>query len=89
MKTGPKTFNFFHNILRPDDPNYVTIDRHAYAIAKGDNAERLTQKQYLDVANHYVRSANRLGILPNQLQAVLWVDYRTKYVNTFKEFCPF
>src|SRR5690348_11108139 len=32
-KTGAKTYNFFHNLLEPDNSAFVTIDRHGYFIA--------------------------------------------------------
>lgn len=89
LKTGPKTLNFFYNLWQPDNPDFVTIDRHAYTVATGEQYIRLTVKQYRDVAEHYMRAAKRLDILPNQLQSTLWVDYRKKQDIKFAEFCPF
>jgi hypothetical protein len=75
-KTGPKTFYFYLCILGCNQS--VCIDRHAYTIATGETYKGLTPKQYRLVAEHYQKSAKRLGVMPSQLQAVLWVDYRNK-----------
>ncbi len=72
LKTGAKTYNFYLNILNPYESKEVTIDRHAYAIATGEVYRGLTPNQYSLVAAHYVKQAEKLGILPLQLQAVLW-----------------
>lgn len=88
-KTGAKTYNFFYNIWQPENPDYVCIDRHAYLIATNDIYTGLTPKQYEKVANHYRKSAKKLGVLPNQLQSVLWVDYRLKEQIQFANKCPF
>ena len=86
MKTGPKTYNFFRNIWQPGNPDYVTIDRHAYTIATAKEYRQLTPKQYRDIAEHYMRAADKLDVLPSQLQATLWVDYRKKQEIKFPEF---
>lgn len=87
--TGPKTYYFFRCILFPDSPEYVCIDRHAYTIATGDTYKGLTPKQYRLVADHYKRAAKRLNVMPSQLQAVLWVDYRNKLTKTLDKEIPF
>lgn len=89
VTTGPKTFNFFRNILDPTDSNFVTIDRHAFRIATGKEYKSLTAKQYREVAAHYIKAAKKLDITPAQLQAVLWVDFRMKKEISFTEFNPF
>lgn len=75
VKTGAKTLNFYHNILNPNDSDYVTIDRHAAAVYEGrktSGSVRLTPKQYANIASAYIATAKELNMLPNQLQAVLW-----------------
>ena len=89
MKTGPKTYNFFHNLLNPYDSDYVTVDRHAYTIAVGANNGRISPLLYKKISDGYRRAAGKAGILPNQLQAVLWVTHRKENVNQFKEYMPF
>lgn len=86
LKTGAKTYNFYFNILNPQDANYVTIDRHAYRIATGKEYKAITPKQYAEIAEHYKRAAKKLGVSPAQLQAALWVDYRKKQSINFAEF---
>ncbi len=92
LKTGPKTYNFYLNVLNPIG-NEVTIDRHAYRIATGNEPKSMTIKQYNVLADHYRKASTKLGILPLELQAVLWIDYRVKQEIAFKEYqsidCPF
>lgn len=78
VKTGAKTYNFFHNLLDPSSAEFVTIDRHAFTIATEQTYKGLTMKQYEKVADWYKRAADKLGLIPCQLQAILWVDYRAK-----------
>lgn len=85
-KTGPKTYNFYHNVLHPENPDYVTIDRHAFRIATEKPYDRISFKQYREISEHYIKCAKRLGILPNILQSVLWVWYRENNVNNYKEY---
>lgn len=80
-KTGYKTLSFYHNILNPEDPGWVTIDRHAAAVAEGRTGSgpvRLTPKQYRAYAQAYKDAAYLLGILPCQLQAICWVAHIEK-----------
>lgn len=88
-KTGAKTYNFFYNIWQPESPEFVCIDRHAYLIATSDIYTGLTPKQYNVIADHYKKAASKLGILPSQLQAILWTDYRLKQNISFTNKCPF
>ena len=82
---APKTYNFYHNILHPDNGNFVTIDRHAHTIATGGEIlyTGLTHKKYRTIADHFKKAAERIGILAPTLQAVLWVSYRNENVNDF------
>lgn len=89
MQTGAKTYNFYHCLLSPSSSAHVVIDRHAYRVATGKEYTKLTLKQYLEIASHYMKAANKLGLLPSQLQAVLWVDYRIKQDIKFNIDIPF
>lgn len=89
LKTGAKTFNFYHNLLEPDNVNWVTIDRHAYTIATGEPYKALTKNQYSKIADYYKETARKLSLIPCQLQAVLWVDYRIKKEIEFNINVPF
>ena len=86
-KTGPKTYYFYWSIMGCSES--VCIDRHAYTIATGEPYKGLKPKQYRLVADHYKRAAKRLNVMPSQLQAVLWVDYRNKLTKTLDKEIPF
>lgn len=78
--TGPKTFNFYHNIENPDDPNYVTVDGHMVNIWNNkrvplDNSG-VNLGEYLTVASGIKELAQRYGLVPCQLQAILWLTWR-------------
>lgn len=74
---GPKIINFYHNIINPKDPNWVTIDGHMSAIWQD---KKLTMREALIGKREYNRIADALkllasfkgDILPSQLQAILW-----------------
>lgn len=74
---GLKIRSFYFNILSPEDPVPVTIDGHMKAAYEG---EAMTMKQavvgtkaeYFRIANATKRIAKREGLLPNQLQAIIW-----------------
>lgn len=77
--TGLKTFNFYQNILNPECDKYVTIDRHAFkAMINDDQGGRVT----LNKGNYnlgievYSKIANNLGLIPCQLQAIIWLTYK-------------
>ena len=83
---APKTNSFAHNILNPGQPGPVTVDgRHADIIADSmrkwessgrgiSSASTKTGKvtRYEDYENHTRAAARGYGILPHQLQAVVW-----------------
>jgi hypothetical protein len=80
-KTGPKTLSFFLNILRPTEQTRVTIDRHAIAAWQGvkdgtGGSRRVTTAQYKKIESDYVSVANKVNLLPHQLQAIIWVTYK-------------
>lgn len=89
MRTGAKTYNFFYNLLEPDNPDYCTVDRHAYRIATGEEYGNILPKQYRSISDHYKRAAKRIGIIPNQLQAVLWIWYREQINVQPTAYAPF
>jgi hypothetical protein len=74
---GPKVLSFYRNILDPEDPRPVTVDGHVTAAWRG---QVLTMKQafvrsmreYEEIAGEVRRLARYKGLLPNQMQAVLW-----------------
>lgn len=77
---GPKTRNFYQNILDPRDPFPITIDGHMMSIWVG---ERMTMKQavmkrlnYNKLADGYREVASEVGMIPNVLQATLWFTWK-------------
>ncbi len=81
---GNKVRSFYANILNPLGAD-VTIDRHAKGLAIRSNSIRgatsetdanVTNAEYPYYAKHYIKLAGRLGLIPNQLQAICWVTWR-------------
>lgn len=73
-KTGLKVENFYMNILRPNEEEFITIDRHAWDIVNGEG--KITIPRYGKAAAVYERAAKKHGLLPNQVQAITWVVHR-------------
>lgn len=82
---GNKVRSFYQNILDPKGSSEVTIDRHAKGLAIRSNSVRgatseddaiVSNSEYPFYAKHYVKLADRLGLIPNQLQAICWVTWR-------------
>ncbi len=77
LPMAAKTGNFYRCILDPSDPEPVCVDRHAHDVATGHtlgNEDRgLSSKgRYAALAGAYRAAADRLGILPQELQAITW-----------------
>lgn len=82
-RTGPKTRAFYQCILDPWEPRAVVIDRHAASAALGTRGERggstsnvVRPALYRWLVWHYRTVAQRVGVTPAQLQAVVWVAWR-------------
>lgn len=83
-----KTGSFFWNLLRPNAPTHVTVDRHALGIALGSRDSNvhqslsITDKRYRTISDAYVSASRYLGYdSPCQLQAAAWVAYRRTFAN--------
>lgn len=75
--TGLKVLNFYHNILTPDDPKWVTIDGHMVAMYRGDDGLKMKgaiplKSEYREIKATMQRMARRRKLIPCQLQATLW-----------------
>lgn len=71
---GPKTKNFYHNIVYPTTSNHVTIDTHIQKdLIPGIY---LTPKRYRDLELIIQEQAVEHKIIASALQAVLWVDIK-------------
>lgn len=83
---GNKVTAFYHNILKPNDDQYVTLDTWASRIATLDHSLGMDTAQvylrslkYDIVANAYKVAATDYGILPLECQAITWITYRDLY----------
>lgn len=78
--TSQKVGNFFRNILHPESPNNLTIDAHAYDIAVGRpgkyGSQRMTKRVYAEFVSAYVEAAKVAGVMPLDMQAITWVQWR-------------
>jgi hypothetical protein len=75
-----KTFNFFNNIMYPENKDYITIDGHSINIYYGKigavKNKHFTDKYYYRIAKAYKKIAAKYDILPNQLQAITWLSFK-------------
>lgn len=72
---GNKTKAFFLNILRPQDSMDVTIDTW---MIKFFGFKSLTPKRYKEASWEIIKVSQELGIMPHQLQALVWTAQRGK-----------
>lgn len=77
---GPKTRAFYRNILDPLDLTPVTVDVHVFSAWTGErvlaNAAGMSKGQYERIAADMRTSASRLGLIPNQLQGIIWFAWK-------------
>ena len=82
---GPKTRNFYVNILDPTDTWSVTVDGHMYWAWMGSSGtmrQAKVTKSVYDTIAHDIRSVARLHhMIPHQMQATLWFT-RKRLSNT-------
>jgi hypothetical protein len=77
---GPKTRNFYQNILDPSDPLPVTIDGHMVSLWYARRMTMVeaveTKFKYDELAKGFRQVAKQEGLLANQLQAILWFTWK-------------
>lgn len=78
---GPKVTAFWNNMLEPDRAGGVTVDFHAYSVAHGwrystANVPKFSRKTYDKIATAYRVVALESGVLPQVLQAQVWVTWK-------------
>jgi hypothetical protein len=81
LPMGKKTGHFYMNILDPNDPAWVTIDRHAIRVATSDwtnGQPRITEAQYPVFVRSFVNVATSVGVMPCAFQAALWIYARER-----------
>ena len=83
-RKGMKTLNFYHNILSPESPDYVTIDRHAIEVWYGKEVDDSARKKifdsprkYNEIVEDFKAIAKKTGLLPQQVQAITWYTWRS------------
>jgi hypothetical protein len=72
---GNKTKAFFLNILKPQTSMDVCLDTHMIRFFGFKN---LTPKRYLQASNHVLQCAKEMGLMPHQVQALVWTAQRGK-----------
>ncbi len=77
---GKKTIAFYHNIVKPECKQHITIDGHMFSIYNG---QRMTMKEvaglrfsYDEVSSAFKKVASCHNLIPNQLQAILWFTWK-------------
>jgi hypothetical protein len=79
--SGRKVTAFFTNIIRPNHPDVVTIDRHAWNICVGERViihdiKKVDEGMYVAGEAAYRAVSERIDILPSQVQAITWGVWR-------------
>lgn len=86
LKRSPKTYAFARNVGEMDG-NYVTIDKwHMRACitrskTRKDVKDKPTALQYRLLQEDCLKVANEIGIKGYQLQAIVWVTIRNKWLK--------
>jgi hypothetical protein len=82
--TGPKVSAFARLLCDPSDPDAVCIDGHAIMAARGirrqlrDSAGAAGRPEQARIQAAYRAEARRVGLLPNQLQAIVWLAQKAR-----------
>ena len=83
--SSKKVKAFYSCLLQPSDSLAVVIDRHAKCAAlnlrstkSGAASQDVTVRsgEYDYLSRHYVKLADRFGLLPSQFQAALWLIWK-------------
>jgi hypothetical protein len=80
---GPKVRAFYATILDPSENEAVVIDTHAMSVAAGRTLTATERKIisrvgiYEIFASLYREAAEILGVLPNHVQSVTWLAWRS------------
>jgi hypothetical protein len=91
LATGHKTHAFYHAIIDPKQTALVVIDSHAKSAAHGvrvgigpvklSDAKyvhkiRVHNFEYAHLQRAFLEASARVGLLPNQFQATVWLTWR-------------
>lgn len=72
---GQKTVSFYHNLLNPDNPDFVTIDRHVLDSLVHEGAN-VTHQRYVLIENVIKNYSKQLNLVPCSTQAIIWVTHK-------------
>jgi hypothetical protein len=81
LPKGLKTWHFYHNILEPENSEFVTIDRHAYRAAtfEWDNGSPVIKpKIYSQLLTAYQQGARIARVPAPAFQAGCWIAARER-----------
>ena len=81
--TAPKTWAFWQNLWHPHDPQPVTLDSWMFRAHGLPDSTRLGTYQAL--ADAYRAVAAELDLIPNQLQAIVWLHIKQRSAPTTQE----
>jgi hypothetical protein len=91
--SGWKIGSFYRNITNPEENGPVTVDRHAIAICIGHaptpKEQSITAYRYRCYAAAYQRAACEAGMLPHEVQAITWSEYRRRNGDLHQVDLPF
>lgn len=90
---GLKVRSFYRNLIEPDHPRAITIDGHMVNVFRGEvhvmSNSGITPRQYEHIAGNYRLIARQQGLLPCQLQAILWLVWKRLHRIKVGDFDPF
>lgn len=72
---GQKTVSFYHNLLNPSNPDFVTIDRHVLDSLVFEGAN-ITPQRYVLIENVIKQYSKQLNLVPCSTQAIVWVTHK-------------
>lgn len=77
---GLKVRAFFRNITEPDHPEAITIDGHMFNIYRNQtktmSESGFSRGKYEKIASVFRKVAEENGLLPCELQAILWLVWK-------------
>ena len=74
---GLKIMSFYHNIMDPQDPNWVTVDGHVVGAWRGNDSMTMKEallkpRDYRIIRDDVMAAADQAGLIPCQYQAAIW-----------------
>ena len=76
--SGDKTVAFWDNIMRTDQSELVTVDRHASSLVLGGRDVNLHSSAYGYISDAFKVAAKELNMVVTQLQSAVWNSWRER-----------